>query len=509
LPTFGGIESFINHTMGLKAKFSLWMALFAIIAMGLVNAFFIAREHKILSREIKLRGETIARSVAQNSEAPLGHKNDLLLSTFAYDTKKNNESVVYCHIIDREQHIWASTEKFSFKEMYVLPAGLELLRDKPILVQSHKRDGGEEVFDIAVPIKIKEKIIGEVHLGMSQDAIKESIKETSKGMAIMTVVTIGGGVLGILILVSFIIGSIGKITEDIEAIGNGELDREITVKRKDEIGRIARSVKEMAAKLKLAQEELVEKEKMKKEMQIAREIQQTLVPQSTPDILGFQITSYYESAVEVGGDYYDYIDVDKDHFGIVVADVSGKGVASSLVMTMVRTIMRREALMGSSPHSLLSMANYMLMNDIPDGMFITIFYVVVNTLSGEITYCCAGHNPALLYRASKRRIQSLKPKGPPLGVPRINAKEFARRLVEEKQVIQTGDVLMLYTDGITEAMNKREEQFGEERLRDIITLKKGDMNVFGIKQRLLASLKEFTEGALQSDDITFVIIKKE
>jgi serine phosphatase RsbU (regulator of sigma subunit) len=494
--------------MGLRARFSLWMALFVILAMGGVNLFFILRENNILSQQIRLRGETIARNVALNAEDPLGNENDLLLSSLVYDTEKNNEGVVYCLIMDAEKRLWASTSKFTFKETYVPPATLSPLRDESILVQPFVCEDGEEVYDIAVPIKIKDTIIGEVHLGISRDAIKRSIKETGKGMISITAVTLIGGILGILFIVRFIVGSIGRITDDIEAIGNGDLEREIVVWRRDEIGRIAKSVKEMAVKLKDAQRELIEKERMKKEMQIAREIQQTLLPQSLPEIPEFQLTSYYESAKEVGGDYFDLINIDKDRFGIVVADVSGKGVASSLIMTMVRSIMRREVLINPSPHGLLSLTNYMLMDDIPDGMFITIFYVMVHIASGELSFACAGHNPALHYRAAEQRIQLLKPRGPAIGIPLIDEKGFARRLKEDKVRFKQGDVLFLYTDGITEAMNSRDEQFGEERIISIMK-QAGNLNVFGIKEQLLVSLKNFTGGTPQSDDITFVLLKRE
>lgn len=497
-----------RHGMGLKAKFSIWMILFGLIVMGSVNLFFLFRESKMLSEEIRLRGETIAKNVAANAEDPLGNKNDLLLSMFVYDTKANNKGVVYCFIIDTGKKIWASTEKFQLNDTYVSPPGLKPLLNNSILVQPYKRDKGEEVYDIAVPIKIKETSIGEVHLGISRDAIKKTIKETSKGMAIVTAVMLISGVFGILVIVSFIIGSLGRITQDIEAIGNGDLDREIMIRRGDEIGRIANSVKEMAAKLKNARAEIIEKETMKREMQIAHEIQQTLLPQVIPETPGFQIASYYESAKYVGGDYYDYIKIDKDRFGVVVADVSGKGVAGSLIMTMFRTIMRREALINPSPHNLISLTNFMLRKDIPEGIFITLFYVVVDILSKEIVYSCAGHNPAFLYSSSMKRILSLNPKGPPLGIPLFDEREFARRLGEEKRNFNHGDILILYTDGITEAMDRNKNQYGEERLKTIISENR-DCNVDELKENLLDSIRDFTGGAPQSDDVTFVLLKRE
>jgi serine phosphatase RsbU (regulator of sigma subunit) len=493
--------------MGLKTKFSLWMGLSIIVIMGIVNLFFTLREKRILSEQIRLRGEAIARNVASNAEDPLGNKNDLLLSTFVHDAKRDNEGVLYCTIVDRDKKVWASTEAFKSDEIYTPPSNLEYLKNEEMLVQTFKDSKGREVYDVAIPIKIKDTTIGEVHLGISRQEIKRSIKETSKGMLIVTVVTASVGVIGILILVSFIIGSLGRITRDIESIGNGNLDRDIVIRRRDEIGRIAHSVKEMVAKLKNAREELVEKERMKKEMQIAREIQHTLLPQSIPEIPGFQIATYYESAKEVGGDYFDYIRIDKDHFGLVVADVSGKGVAGSLIMTMVRTVMRIHAARDLSPLRLVSIINFLLRNDIPESMFITLFYAVIDSSSGKISITCAGHNPAFYYSSSLDRVMSKKPKGPPLGIPLFDEKEFANRLEEERFDFAYGDVFFLYTDGITEAMNRNREQFGETQLRRLLSENR-NKNADEIKKKILSSLEEFTEGTTQSDDITFVLLKR-
>lgn len=493
--------------IGLKAKFSLWMILFIIAVMAVTYLYYSYQVGHRLTREIKKRGETVARNVAANSRDPLGNENDLQLASFVHNAMKDNEGVVYCFIMGKNDKIWASTYKEQLNKVYVVPEGLERLEGKVMLVQATKSLESIEVYDIAVPVRIKDTVIGEVHIGISRDVIKESIKATSKGMIIVTVATIFFGVIGILVLISYIIGSLGVITQDIVAIGNGDLDRAILVKRRDEIGRIAQSVKEMAHKLRNAREELVEKERMKKEMQIAKEIQHTLLPQRIPTVPGYQIESYYESAVEVGGDYYDYINVDKNHFGVVVADVSGKGVAGSIIMTMVRSMLRMDILQNLSPHNLLSTTNFLLKNDIPEGMFITLFYVLVDIDTGEISYSCAGHNPAFLYDNLRNSIVTLKPKGPPFGIPLYDGKEFSKRLKEEKRILRSGDTLILYTDGITEALNERTEQFGEERLKRVL-LENSKRNVTEIKETLLSSVRKFTGNASQSDDITFVLVKK-
>ncbi len=494
--------------IGLKAKFCIWMILFVVVVMTITYLYYSYKVGNLLSTEIKKRGATIAKDIAANSRDPLADENDLLLASFIHYAKKNNEGVVYSFIVDRKGKVWASTEEEQVNKVYTIPSGMETLGDKAMLVQPTKSSTGIDVYDIAVPVKIKDTVIGQVHLGISRDVIKESIKDTSKGMAIVTIATIVLGVIGILVLVSYIIGSLGAITRDIEAIGNGELDRQIIIRRRDEIGRIAQSVREMTSKLKNARKELIEKERMRKEMQIAKEIQHTLLPQSIPEVKGFEIDSYYESAVEVGGDYYDYINVDKNHFGIVIADVSGKGVAGSIIMTMVRSLLRIEMLHNLSPHGLLSTTNYLLKNDIPEGMFITLFYALVDIPTGEIAYSCAGHNPAFLYDTWNKSIVTLKPKGPPFGIPLYSEKEFSLKLKEEERSLKSGDVLIIYTDGVTEALNENMEQYGEDRLKEIL-MKNNRKNATEIKQALLSDIKKFAGTASQSDDITFVLLKKE
>jgi sigma-B regulation protein RsbU (phosphoserine phosphatase) len=359
-----------------------------------------------------------------------------------------------------------------------------------------------------MPITVGSTKIGEAHVAISQEAIRNAVTEAGRGLALVTVVIILAGILGILIVVSFIIGSLSDIARDIEAIGDGDLDRNIVEKRRDEIGIITHAVKTMARKLKKAREELIEKERMKKEMQIAREIQHALLPGSIPDIKGFRIAAYYQSAMEVGGDYYDIIEIDKDHFGVIIADVSGKGVAGSLIMTMLRSIMRMDFLKNASPHRQLSMLNSILRTDIPEGMFITLFYAVFDRQNFTVKFCCAGHNPVYLFSVQTRRLVALKPSGPPLGISIFDDKQFSDRLEEVSAGLEPGALFLLYTDGITEAMNRRKELFGTERLENII-VGDGKVSPDELKNTIIAEVEKFTEGEPQADDITFVIVQRE
>lgn len=475
--------------------------------MVAVYLYFSQHETTILSNEIKLRGEAICNNLVASAEDLLVMKDDLGLAKLVYDTQHNNAGILYCFVIDDDMRIWAHTDVALVNQEYTVPSGMKKLGSRPMLAQPYKTADGLEVFEIAMPIMVRATKIGEAHLAISLEALKAAASEVRKGIAMVTVVIMLIGIIGILVLVSFIIGSLKEVTDDIEAIGDGDLDRKIVTKRRDEIGKITHSVKTMATKLKKAQAELVEKERMKKEMQIAKEIQQSLLPRSLQTITGYKIEAHYQSAREVGGDYYDLIEIDKDHFGIVVGDVAGKGVAGSLIMAMVRSIMKIEAAKNLSPCQLLTAVHSSLRDDIPEGMFMTLFYVVFDISNNIIRYCSAGHNPAYLFSSVQDKVLALKPEGMPLGISLVEAKDFAAQLKEEEHRFTKDEVLFLYTDGVTEAINTKKQQFGEQRLEQLIRDNK-HQPPDNLSKILVDAIRSFTGNAPQSDDITFVIVQR-
>ena len=500
-------EEKFRTRFGLKTKFLIWFIVFILSIIFIIYLYFSHHEKGVLSNEIKLRGEAICNNLATSAEDMLVMKDDLALAKLVYDTKDKNKGVIYSFIIDQNKIIWAHTDVSLINERYQPPFGLKALHDEPILTQPYTMTDKTDVFEIAIPIMVGKTKIGAAYVAISQAAIQNAVTQARKGVAFVTIVILLIGISGILVLVSIIIGSLGSLTNDIEAIGNGDLDRKIITSRKDEIGRITYAVGVMTKKLKKAREELVEKERMKKEMQIAKEIQQTLLPRSVPQIHGINIDAYYQAAREVGGDYYDLIEIDKDHFGVVISDVSGKGVPGSLVMAMTRSIIQIEALKNTSPHQLLTMLHSILSKDIPEGLFITMFYVVFDLKENEMRYCCAGHNPAYLYNSEKNLLSALKPEGPPLGISLLDEKTFAEQLIEEKRKLDTGEMLFLYTDGVTEAMNSAKEQFSEKRLENIIK-EHGLLKPNDLKDLLKTEIETFTGKEPQSDDITFIILQR-
>jgi serine phosphatase RsbU (regulator of sigma subunit) len=490
--------------LGLKAKFMVWLALFVPGMMLVTYLYFSRHEQAALAAEIQLRGRAICNSLASGAEDPLVMKDDLALAKLVADAKAQNQGVVYCFVIDARNNIWAHSDLSLVNTAYAAPPGSKMPAGGPAGTLEYRTPQGIDVFDISLPITVGRTVIGEAHVAVSRESIRRAIARARRGIALVTAVIMAIGIAGILALVSFIIGSLSQVTADIEAIGNGDLDRRIATVRRDEVGKIALAVKAMAAKLKLARERLIEQERMKKELQIARDIQTALLPTADPALPGLRVASYYRAATEVGGDYYDFIETGGGRLGVVVADVSGKGVAGSMVMTMLRSIIRLEAGRNASPHDLVCAAHAALKKDIPEDMFVTLFYAVLDPGAGRLRYCCAGHNPAYLYSPGTGALRPLKSGGQPLGVSFFDEQAFSDGLREETQAFNDGDVFVVYTDGVTEAANTKREQFGEERVEEIIR-RCGRGRPEEMRAELAARIEEFTGREPQADDITFVI----
>lgn len=248
-------------------------------------------------------------------------------------------------------------------------------------------------------------------------------------------------------------------------------------------------------------------EGIRKEVQVAQQIQHALLPKEYPQIEGFQVGASYRAASEVGGDYYDFIWVDPTTLGIAVGDVAGKGVPGSMVMAMIRTAMRLEAKKNKSPANVLLKVHQHVNGDMKRGMFATMFYIVLDSRHRSISYASAGHNPMVLYRGSTDEVYFLKPKGFPLGIDLPDESLFAKTMALQKLSLQKDDLLLIYTDGVTEAMNAKREQFGEERMIQAVR-DNARLPATEIVAKIEESIARFVGNAEQSDDVTIVVIKE-
>ncbi len=254
----------------------------------------------------------------------------------------------------------------------------------------------------------------------------------------------------------------------------------------------------------------VEKGRMERELQMARRVQTGLLPSGIPAAPGWEFAARWKPAREVGGDYYDFIPCKDGRLGLVIADVTDKGMPAALFMASTHSIMRSSLRQIPAPAEAITQANRLLCEESDDGLFVTLFYAQLTPPSGEVIYVNAGHNPGLLYHGensggsgiyAEGTLTPLIRTGMPFGIE--------ADVVYEQRAVQLdpGDFLVLYTDGITEAIGAGEQEFGMQRLEEVI-LAARDLPAVGIIDALEQAVAQFTQTDVLSDDITVLVAKR-
>ncbi|NMB62468.1 MAG: PP2C family protein-serine/threonine phosphatase [Chloroflexi bacterium] len=248
------------------------------------------------------------------------------------------------------------------------------------------------------------------------------------------------------------------------------------------------------------QQVLLDKGRLEREMQMAREVQDSLIPKEIPSLKGWKADFCWQPALEVGGDFFDFIPIDEHHLGLVIADVSDKGMPAALFMALSRTILRAVIENHGSAMEMITRANHLIHQDAKEGMFVTLFFGILDTESGKLTYVNAGHNPPFLYNQKEQNLSKLMPTGMALGME----SHFAYQ--EETVQIDKGDFLFLYTDGALDAM-VRQKPFNEEELLGFIQRHRN-----GDPGQIVKLLQDFlcgdNSGSSSNDDLTIVVWKR-
>ncbi len=251
--------------------------------------------------------------------------------------------------------------------------------------------------------------------------------------------------------------------------------------------------------------EVREKQNLQQEIQLANEVQQLLLPQNLFPLEGYDLYAYNKPAKELGGDYYEVLELGNNKIGVAIADVSGKGVAAALVMATLRSFIKVEApRFVDKPKELVEHLNHLLFKDTKEDMFITLAYGVLDTETGVFKFARAGHEQISIFSPGNSMPKEYCPKGMAMGI--VSPDSF--HLEESSVTLRDEELLFLYTDGVTEAMNKYQDEFGIERVRDVVqaNCQKTTKEICGI---LLEEIEAFTGGISQYDDITLVLIKRD
>jgi phosphoserine phosphatase RsbU/P len=248
-------------------------------------------------------------------------------------------------------------------------------------------------------------------------------------------------------------------------------------------------------------EEQLDRERLEHELQLASEIQQRFQPTAPPHVAGYELQGISFPCYEIGGDYYDFIERSDGRMIIALGDVSGKGTAAALLMSSLHAAVHAQASSHSSLSETISAVNNYLAENIPSNRFVTLFYAELDPQTGSLSFINAGHNPPLIVHAAGT-VENLSSGGLPLGImPHSPYREGRTQL-------QPGDVMVIYSDGVSEAVNPQGEEFGTARLHSVVSLNI-ERSASGIRDRIESALTKFAQGMPAADDITLVIVKRQ
>ncbi len=251
--------------------------------------------------------------------------------------------------------------------------------------------------------------------------------------------------------------------------------------------------------------ELAEEERLKRDIEIAQEVQRSFLPRKMPQVEGLDIAAMCLPAQDVGGDYYDFVETGPGRLAIAIGDVSGKGIQAAFYMTLAKGFLQTLAREGLPPAEVLRRLNVLFCQNAPRGTFISMIYGVVDVEKGTFTFARAGHNPLIYKRSPEKAPEFIRPKGMAIGL--TNGERFDAQIAEVSVTLQPGDALVFYTDGFSEAMNTAGEQFGDERLARCVGDAAG-RTAGEILRAVSGEVHLYVEAAGRHDDMTMVVVKR-
>ncbi len=314
-----------------------------------------------------------------------------------------------------------------------------------------------------------------------------------------------------LALARSITSSVHELFMGTERVRQGDFTHRINIQSRDQLGELADSFNQMTGSIENLLQTAAEKKRLEEELRIARQIQMSLLPRGPIDIAGLGITALCVPAREVGGDYYDFFAVGEQRVGVLIADVSGKGTSAALYMAELKGLMLSLSQIYQSPRQLLIEVNRIISENLDTRSFITMTYAVIDLDEGVMTFARAGHTPLMFMRGggAGESTQILAPNGLVVGLRIPGAHEKFIALLEEDRIeLGLGDLLVFYTDGITEAMNHDSDLFGDTRLSRLLT-EHGHLDAADLRERILREIEAFVGTADQHDDMTMILIKVE
>jgi serine phosphatase RsbU (regulator of sigma subunit) len=499
-----------KRKFGLRFKFSILigvLVLFLTLGIsGMLSIVTINHERRALAHQMIDKARLSLENMTNVAREGILDNDELLLLSLIGKTMENRD-IRYSIILDRNNRVIAHSDIEERGTVYTDDFTQMVSNSDTVMIQPEfSPDVLSAVYNLASPVIFAGQRIGTVRIGYSTDSIFRTIGEVRRASVIntiiITVVTIIIGIAGAVFMATVTIKPIKTLASGANIIGGGNLQHKIKVKARDEIGLLADEFNRMTKRLLIYQREMEKKAKLDEQLDIARNIQQNMLPTTGIETDRLSIEGYYKAATGVGGDYYDFIEIGGGYYGLIMSDVAGKGVPASLMMIMIRTIFRSLIHSGvHDPSRVVTLMNSTLSDDISNDRFATLLFGVFNLKNLSFRYTNAGYGPIMLYRADKETCIEIRPDNGsiPIGVmPEMSYGE------EKPLKLGKGDALILFTDGINEARNRKKEEYGLERLTAVVP---ASGSLGSITKSIIDDVLLFTGDTEQFDDMTLLVLR--
>jgi len=501
--------SILRRMFTLRVKFSIWT--FFIVSLIIGGAFYYIND-RTKDEIYSHLDDTVKALTSSMSEQVAGYiinsRSDVEFDELIRSYVRSNSILILIVLTDTDGIILAHSEDIlNLRKPYIPPeyVDVQLLN----VTQRYTVNGRQENY-LVEPIKVGDRNLGRVFVTYSSAPIYKKLTDARQKFVILTGILLLIGVLGIYMLSNYFVKPIVKITQRVRQFTSGDLETELPLEGADEFFEISRALNDMMTRLSRDRKNVIAREKMAKEIEVASQIQKTLLPRQLPVLPGLEVDTFYRAASMVGGDLYDIFDIGTNRYCLVVADVSGKGVPASLVMSMIRTVIRIQSDNAFSARATLSLVNEYMAKNIPPGMFITVFLAIYDAATKKMNFVSAGHNPMLYYQARTDRLTRINPSGMPLGFPVTFDQGFEESLEEINLELNRGDIFFIYTDGITEAVDREGRQYGLEKLEKFIQGQlshRGIAKISDLSKAVVEEIDSFAGFVKQTDDITFILAR--
>ncbi|MDH4156531.1 MAG: SpoIIE family protein phosphatase [candidate division Zixibacteria bacterium] len=500
---------FLRRMFTLRVKFSFWTFFIVSIIIGGSFYYLYRQTNRQARAHLDQTVHALAKTIADQAAGYfINRRSDVEFDELIVSYLRANPELRLLVVTDSANVIKAHSEDIRFigkpyqPPSFVTGTALEI----PYRYKLDK----EQLNYVIVPVKTGEKQIGLVFVSYTSAQIWQEVATTRTRIIIFTMALLLIGIFGIYMLSNYFVNPIARITQRVRRFTSGDLESELPLEGAEEFFEISRAFNEMMTRVSQDRKNIIAREKMAKEIEVASQVQKTLLPHKLPHLPGLQLGTFYRAASVIGGDLYDVFQIGFDRYCLVVADVSGKGVPASLVMSMLRTVIQIHASRQSSSRDVLIKVNNYLHSNIPPGMFITVMLAIYDAARREINFVSAGHNPMIYFRAASGEVSRVNPAGMPLGVPTSDGTSFADRLEEYRLILGEDDLFFIFTDGITEAVDRDKNQYGMERLVSFISRNLAQQrrpDVAGLSNDLVRELDDFAGFASPVDDMTFIVAR--